>query len=323
MNNIFYTWWFEPALATACFAFFINWYWYYERNVFQVSVASTFRSTVYLDVKNGPLLQSFLSYWIGIYIWTRIIPPASNHIPNGIPQNLSDCGDLLLQVVLGIVYYDAIFFVIHWMMHEIPILRKFHARHHDYHEIQKNTAENKFNLKSKIANPTVSAETKQQQEQNKSLLMMECRQTLCHSFVDGALQVLVNILVQRKLWIPYVDWKSTQYYYLHGVGMTLVIKSRLARAIHNIIIIWMLTESHSAAPKPCIWRKYFIGCREHYLHHTILLTSESSTNNNGIYRQQRRMRYQQFFGYLDDLRFAMMDQNLLSYSLNVRRKWSS
>ena len=317
--SVFYTWWFEPALVTACFAFFINWYWYYERNVYQVSAASTFRSTVYWDMYNGPLLQSFLSYWIGIYFWTHIVPPSSRNIPDGIPQNLSDCGELILQIGMGIIYYDAIFFVLHWMMHEIPIFRRFHARHHDYQVIQRSTSEN--GLHSNVANRLAAAETKQGQRETKTL-MMECRQTLCHSFVDGALQVLVNILVQRQLWIP-MYLQSPQLQQQGGmIVMTWVVKSRLARVIHNVIIIWMLTESHSAAPTPYIWRRYFIGCREHYIHHTMLLNSKSSTGaKNGIQQHRlQRMRYQQFFGYLDDLRFAISDRSFVPYSNSVRQK---
>lgn len=87
------------------------------------------------------------------------------------------------------------------------------------------------------------------------------------------MQVLVNIAVQR-----YNLWGS--------------IKSRTARALHNLILTWMLTESHTFASNLNIFRKYFKGVREHRHHHLSRVS-------------QRRLRYQQLFSYLDDARFFM------------------
>ena len=322
MMNIFCEWWFEPAVATVSFVLFISWYWYYERNVYQRSVTPKSSSVIHWDIKNGPSLQSFLSYWIGIYIWTRIVPPASQHIPVGIPQNLPDCVDLVLQVVLGVIYYDAIFFVLHWMMHEIPFLRRFHARHHDYQVIQRSSGADDLNANGTY--PYGTAETKQRPATLP--IMMECRQTLSHSLVDQTIQVLVNILVQRKLWMPRRSRGSGRITSM--MMMTLVIKSRLARVLHNIVVIWMLVESHSAAPQPYIWRRYFTGCREHYWHHTHMLLLDSTTSNNDNHKWQpqshnnnhnKRQRYQQFFGYLDELRFRWLDRRLdFQNSIDVR-----
>jgi len=80
-------------------------------------------------------------------------------------------------------------------------------------------------------------------------------------------QVLVNICVQRTN-----VWGST--------------KSRLARALHNVIVTWMLTESHTCAPAPRLARRCFLGVQRHRAHHA-----------GSPY-------YQQFFGYLDDARLA-------------------
>jgi len=94
---------------------------------------------------------------------------------------------------------------------------------------------------------------------------VEARDVLNHSLADGSLQVLINIYVQR-----YNPWGA--------------VKSRLARAIHNVIVTWMLTESHTATPNLYVFRRWFIGVREHRLHHL----------------GEHRGRYQQFFGYLDE-----------------------
>ena len=77
------------------------------------------------------------------------------------------------------------------------------------------------------------------------------------------MQVLANIAVQRHcVWGP--------------------AKTRLARAIHNVVVTWMLTESHSASPTPNVTRRLFSGVRDHRKHHT-----------------HNARRFQPFFGYLD------------------------
>lgn len=87
-----------------------------------------------------------------------------------------------------------------------------------------------------------------------------------HSILDGSMQVVVNIAVQR-----HTPWGS--------------IKSRTARACHNLIVTWMLTESHTSTDKLNIFRRFCKGVREHRQHHL-----------------GGSARYQQFFGYLDDVR---------------------
>lgn len=99
---------------------------------------------------------------------------------------------------------------------------------------------------------------------------MRARDVLTHSPVDAILQVLVNILVQR-----HTPWGQA--------------KSRLARALHNVVVTWMLTESHTASPTPSIARRFFVGVRRHRAHHL-----------GAPY-------YQQFFGYLDDFRIKALN----------------
>lgn len=278
-DGIFRAWWFDPLVATVCFGAFINVYWYQERKLglsCNDKFAETCKShrrlclllfTVLLDTDDarllpidsthlfpfisawllflpggfglGPLFNSAAAYWIGIFFWKLVVPPAAPFIPDGVPSNVSELTYLLTEVVTGIVLYDAVFFFLHWAMHEIPYLRTWHARHHDRPEGT-----------------------------------LECRDTLRHGIMDGSLQVLINILVQRQN-----PWASP--------------KSRLARAMHNIIVIWMLTESHTNSPVPYIWRRWFVGVREHRLHHYGAL-------KQGAYGKHHR--HQQFFGYLDDTR---------------------
>jgi len=94
---------------------------------------------------------------------------------------------------------------------------------------------------------------------------LEARDVLRHSPFDAMLQVVINIVVQRS-----TPWGG--------------VKSRLARAVHNVVVTWMLTESHTASPTPNLARRFFTGVRRHREHHL------RGTPN-----------YQQFFSYLDDL----------------------
>lgn len=235
-NGIFRAWWFDPLTASLSFGFFIMWYWYEERKR-----GLSRDKTLEKGCGYGQAMESLLAYWIGVYFFKYIVPPPAPILPDGIPYCTSDALYLMAEVWGGIVLYDGIMFVLHWAMHEIPCLRRIHARHHDYPDQQ-----------------------------------LEARDTLRHSLVDGSLQVLVNICVQRC-----TPWGAT--------------KSRLARSLHNVLVTWMLTESHTSSPYPYIWRRWFVGVRQHRLHHL-----GSSNDDHGRYGKHHR--HEQFFGYLDDLR---------------------
>jgi hypothetical protein len=103
---------------------------------------------------------------------------------------------------------------------------------------------------------------------------------LQHSAVDALLQVGTNILVQR-----YNYWTL----FLPGYMCT-VPKTRLARLLHNILVTWMLTESHAnvdVKTQVTFFKRFpriFPGIQRHRTHH-----------------QDPRRYYQQFFGYLDDV----------------------
>jgi hypothetical protein len=91
---------------------------------------------------------------------------------------------------------------------------------------------------------------------------MSAAKVLDHSLVDGALQVLVNIACQRA----------------GPFGA----KTRLARWLHNVAVTFLLSEAHTTCAWPKIARRWFVGVRDHHLHHA----------HGGP-------PFEQFFGYLD------------------------
>jgi cholesterol 25-hydroxylase len=175
---------------------------------------------------------------------------------------------LVTEVVSGILLYDAVFFFVHWAMHDIPALRTWHARHHA-----------------------------QKRREADGTPIVEAMDVLRHGLVDGSLQVFINIMVQR-----HDVWGS--------------VKSRLARALHNIIVTWMLTESHTASPTPYVFRRWFVGVREHRRHHLGPPTkpSAATTISSLSLRYGRHHRHQQFFGYLDDLRANFTCRHKITFS---------
>jgi sterol desaturase/sphingolipid hydroxylase (fatty acid hydroxylase superfamily) len=226
-NGMFRSWWLEPVVASFSFATFVHIYWYYERRkgLSRVkNLSETFGAT-----EMGDLYNSFAGYWVGVYALKCFASPVK--LPDGIPQDMAGLQYLVAEVVTGIYMYDAGFFFIHWLLHNIPCLRRVHGRHHD---------------------PPDN--------------ILEARDVLRHSLLDGSLQVMCNILVQQR----------TPWGYM---------KSRLARLIHNVVVTWMLTESHTRSEVPYFWRRWCVGVRDHRLHHF-----------------GNADKLQQFFGYLDDFR---------------------
>jgi len=96
-------------------------------------------------------------------------------------------------------------------------------------------------------------------------------ETVQHSYADGLLQVVVNIAVQQLSPFPGVLGKHP-----------------LSRIIHNVVVTYLLTESHSGYRdlpfmSHNLWPSLFAGAPRHERHH-----------HNG------RVYYHQFFKYLDD-----------------------
>jgi sterol desaturase/sphingolipid hydroxylase (fatty acid hydroxylase superfamily) len=175
--------------------------------------------------RTGFSVGAGVAYWAGIMLWVAVVPPPPV-IPDGLPTCFREAAYLAVEVGAGIAGYDLIFFAMHVAMHALG------ARTHRVHH-------------SHVAD-------------------LRARDVLTHSLVDGSLQVLTNILVQRC-----TPWGAT--------------KSRCARAIHNVVVTWMLTESHTCSPEPRVARRWCAGVRRHREHH------------------EGAPYYQQFFGYADDL----------------------
>jgi sterol desaturase/sphingolipid hydroxylase (fatty acid hydroxylase superfamily) len=146
-------------------------------------------------------------------------------------------GRLCGEVLTGIVLYDLAFYPLHYAMHNLPFkpLRAIHGYHH---------------------------------RKGHTLNALE---TVQHSYADGFLQVVVNILVQQVSFFP-------------GAGD----KHPLSRILHNIIVTYLLTESHSGyRDLPFmthrLWPEVFGGAERHEAHH-----------HNG------KVCYHQYFKYIDD-----------------------
>ena len=220
-------WWVDAAVASASFAASI-WFWRAREYADSVSKGGSFFENEWV------LVPALAAYWVGILIW-RALVPAPPHMEDGCPTSTAGGSlRLVVEVVYGIVAYDALFFCLHWSFHRFPACGRC-ARHTRHHSCGK----------TDLSAPKV----------------------LDHSLFDGTLQVLVNIAVQRHSPI-------------YGAS-----KTRLARFFHNVIVTFMLTESHSTAEWPKVFRNaLFPGVRDHHLHHAY-----------------GGPPYQQFFGHLDAL----------------------
>ena len=227
--------WFDPFISTLSFGIAMMLYWNEERKLGKTKKDRP----NWLELDHVAL--SLILYWVGLLAFKCIVPPSNGGlIPDGAPHDLTSCLYLIIEVCSGIILYDFLFFFVHWGYHESPFLRVFHVKHHMHDRG-----------------------------------IVEATDVLNHSFIDGSLQVLINIYTQR-----YTPWGK--------------VKSRMARMLHNMIVTWMLTESHSSSPNMYISRKLFIGVKNHRLHH--LSHNENHQNRNHNYVCPH---YQQFFGYLD------------------------
>lgn len=150
---------------------------------------------------------------------------------------------LLVELVTGIFLYDLIFYPIHVAFHKGPLfMRKMHATHHDGYERKPLTVDT----------------------------------VIHHHFVDGFLQVFVNVLVQQ--YTPFGPWRS---------------KHLVSRMFHNIVVTYLLCEAHSGFDLPFMSHRVFPwlfgGSPRHNHHH-----------------HDGRIYYHQFFKYLDDY-FGFVD----------------
>ena len=171
---------------------------------------------------------SLFVYWLGVAMWVCIVPRPVG-AASGCPHSFGDYFHLAAEVAAGLISYDFLFFFVHLLMHHSARFGSWtnHAQHHKFTHDESSY------------------------------------RTVNHSLVDGTMQVLVNILVQR-----HTPWGAP--------------KTKLARLLHNVLIIELLVESHSSSRHPRIARRLFTGVDGHVRHH-----------------RHGGPPYEAFFGYLD------------------------
>lgn len=118
--------------------------------------------------------------------------------------------------------------------------------------------------------------------------------TVVHSLADGSLQVIVNMLVQQIS-----PW---------GIGM----KHPASRILHNVIVPFMLVESHSEFDSKFSLHNFapsiFAGSLRHRYHHAC------GGGSKPVFLQQ-------FFKYLDDyFGFTVSDEDCRKLGLGESRK---
>ncbi len=140
LKAIFESWWFDPLTATVGFGVPIIIYTYYEVKSGN-STYTNFGQFFAADDSSGDragndhgVIISLITYWIGVLVFVQVFPKPGGGIeplPYGIPDSFSSLGILAAEVISGIVLYDAIFFIIHWSMHECKALHFLsHKEHH-------------------------------------------------------------------------------------------------------------------------------------------------------------------------------------------------
>jgi sterol desaturase/sphingolipid hydroxylase (fatty acid hydroxylase superfamily) len=153
-------------------------------------------------------------------------------------------GVFMGELLFGVFMYDLCFFPIHYIMHHSPWgnMRKVHGYHHRW--------------------------------SNHGLNSLE---TVQHSYLDGFLQVFVNIMVQQ----------------ISPFGGP---KHPLSKLFHNIVVTYLLSEAHSGYNLPWMSHNLFPeilgGSPRHEKHH-----------------HDGRVYYQQYFKYLDDF-FGFTDEGI-------------
>jgi sterol desaturase/sphingolipid hydroxylase (fatty acid hydroxylase superfamily) len=169
------------------------------------------------------------SYLGSIWLYLQI------HKKPPLPELAPTFGVLAVETLFGIFLYDLCFMPIHYLMHnwKVGSVRRVHGYHH---------------------------------RSGKTLNALE---TVQHSFIDGFLQVFVNIMVQKIS--PFGGAKHV-----------------MSRLLHNLSVTYLLSESHSGY-RDLPWMSHnlfpeiFGGAPRHEAHH-----------HNG------RVYYQQYFKYIDD-----------------------
>lgn len=159
-----------------------------------------------------------------------------------LPEHPPSFWRLVGELIFGLWAYDFLFYWLHLAMHRWPSLGHGHSVHHGWRG-------------------GAGADTKPSDR------FLEAEVVVQHSFFDGSLQVLINILVQNLAPL--------------GVG-----KHKFSRLLHNVVVTYLLTECHSGLDLPWgshrLLPKIMGGAPRHELHH-----------------HTHRHCYHQFFTYLD------------------------
>lgn len=172
------------------------------------------------------------SYLGSIWVYHQFL-----HEKPPLPEIAPTFGVFAGELLFGVFLYDMCFFPIHWLMHKSSWgpLRRVHGYHH-------RTSSNALN----------SLETVQ------------------HSYVDGFLQVAVNIFVQQIS--PF-----------GGFGH----KHVMSRLAHNVLVTYLLSEAHS-------------GYDLNWMSHRIFPEFLGGAPRHEKHHHDGRVYYQQYFKYLDD-----------------------
>lgn len=185
------------------------------------------------ELENWKLaLNPVFAYLGSIWIYHQFVHPHA-----GLPEMAPTLGVFAIELIFGVWLYDLVFFPVHYLMHHSKLgkLRKVHGYHH------------------RVTSHSLNA-----------------LETVQHSYIDGFLQVAVNVLVQQIS--PF-----------GGFGH----KHFLSRLAHNIVVTYLLSEAHSGYDLPWMSHRIFPellgGSPLHEAHH-----------------HDGRVYYQQYFKYLDD-----------------------
>ena len=170
------------------------------------------------------------------------------------PEIAPSFGVLAIETLFGIWLYDLCFMPIHYLMHNWKLgrVRRVHGYHH------------------------------------RSGTTLNALETVQHSYIDGFLQVFVNIMVQKVS--PFGGAKHV-----------------MSRLLHNLSVTYLLSEAHSGY-RDLPWMSHNIfpeilgGAPRHEAHH-----------HNG------RVYYQQYFKYIDDFFGFTEDKGKLNEHETIKR----
>mmetsp|Transcript_30600 Transcript_30600/g.62459 ORF Transcript_30600/g.62459 Transcript_30600/m.62459 type:complete len:284 (-) Transcript_30600:273-1124(-) len=162
------------------------------------------------------------------------------------PEFAPSFGVLCGELAFGIWLYDLLFYPIHYAYHNSNFgqMRRMHGYHHRISSHALNSLE-----------------------------------TVQHSYIDGFLQVFVNIVVQQIS--PF-----------GGFGH----KHFMTRVLHNLLVTYLLSEAHSGYDLP-------------WMSHRILPEFLGGAPRHERHHHDGRVYYHQYFKYLDDF-FGSTDEGV-------------